>query len=327
MANPEHVGELRDGVEDWNLWRRANPAQYIDLSKTDLRMLDFRGGDLHEANLEGCSFRSARLGGADLRKANFGWANLAWTDLRNADLTEAYLMETSFGNTCLLGAIGLDTCLHLGPSVLDFRTLIRSGTLPVSFLRGCGLSDWEIEFANLYQTGTSTARIDQVVYRIATLRYGPAIQFSSCFLSYSSADEDFAAMLHADLQSNGVRCWFAAHDVKGGRKLRQQIEQAIQMNDCLLLVLSVSSMKSEWVRTELAHAIQRESAEVRQVLFPIRLIDFQAIRHWTCFDSDSGSDLAKKVRDYYIPDFSDYKNERSYRVAFDRLLRDLKTGG
>ena len=38
------------------------------------------------------------------------------------------------------------------------------------------------------------------------------IEFYSCFISYSSKDEEFAKRLHADLQSNGVRCWFAPEE-------------------------------------------------------------------------------------------------------------------
>ncbi len=33
--------------------------------------------------------------------------------------------------------------------------------------------------------------------------------------------------------------------------------------------------------------------------------------------------LAKEVREYFIPDFSDWKSHDSYQQAFQRLLRDL----
>jgi len=35
-------------------------------------------------------------------------------------------------------------------------------------------------------------------------------------------------------------------------------------------------------------------------------------------------DLAVEVREYFIPDFSDWKDSGSFEHAFDRLLRDLK---
>ena len=51
------------------------------------------------------------------------------------------------------------------------------------------------------------------------------------------------------------------------------------------------------------------------------------VRHsqaWKCFDADSGKDLAVEVREYFIPDFSDWKVHDAFEKAFDTLLRDLK---
>ena len=103
---------------------------------------------------------------------------------------------------------GLDTCTHEGPSVLDHRTLQRSGRLPLAFLRGCGLPDRLIDYL--------PSLLDE------------AIQYYSCFISYSSKDDAFAKRLHADLQNNGVRCWFAPHDLPIGAKTWDAIDAAIQ---------------------------------------------------------------------------------------------------
>jgi TIR domain len=69
-------------------------------------------------------------------------------------------------------------------------------------------------------------------------------EFNSCFLCYSSRDQAFAERLHADLQNQGVRCWFAAHDIVPGRKLHEQINDAIRLHDHLVLILSEASMAS-----------------------------------------------------------------------------------
>ena len=42
------------------------------------------------------------------------------------------------------------------------------------------------------------------------------------------------------------------------------------------------------------------------------------------FDADTGKDLAVEVREYFVPDFSNWKDHDAYQGAFDRLLRDLK---
>jgi hypothetical protein len=60
------------------------------------------------------------------------------------------------------------------------------------------------------------------------------------------------------------------------------------------------------------------------VPFPIALVEFSKIKEWKCFDADTGKDLAREIREYFIPDFSNWKNHDSYQNAFDRLLQDLK---
>src|SRR5437773_9205820 len=97
------------------------------------------------------------------------------------------------------------------------------------------------------------------------------IDFYSCFISYSSKDHAFAKRLYADLQSSGVRCWFAPEDLKVGDKIRPRIDESIRLHDKLMLVLSQHSITSQWVEQEVEAALSRESKENRTVLFPIRL--------------------------------------------------------
>jgi hypothetical protein len=152
------------------------------------------------------------------------------------------------------------------------------------------------------------------------------VEFYSCFISYSTKDQEFAERLYSDLQAKGVRCWFAPHHVQAGRKLHEQIDEAIRLYDRLLLVLSPASMASEWVKTEIAKARKREFKEERRVLFPLALVSFESLLDWECFDADAGKDSAREIREYFIPDFSQWKNRASYQKAFDRLIRDLKGG-
>ena len=217
--------------------------------------------------------------------------------LVGADLTRAELYETVFANTDLTNAIGLDSCWHHGPSVIDHPTLAKSGRLSLAFLRGCGLPDTLIEY-------------------LPSLLSQP-IQYFSCFISYSTKNQEFADRLYADLQSKGVRCWFASHDLQGGKKLHEQIVDAIRRYDRLLLILSESSMESEWVRNEIAQAREQERKENRRVLFPIRLVDFERITAWQ-------SAHATEISEFFIPDFSNWKAHDSYTTAFDRLVKDLK---
>ena len=329
MANEEHPKILQQGVEVWNRWREQNPFIYPDLREADLREEDLRlaqlsgaalvqadlyradlsgaylsGAYLIETNLYGTELSEADLCGADLRGAELSVANLRGTDLCGADLSGAYVGWTVFGAIDLSNTKGLDTVSHQGPSIIGIDTIYKSGgNIPELFLRGSGVPD------------------DMIAY-IRSI--AGAIQFYSCFISYSTKNQDFAERLHADLQDKGVRCWFAPKDVQGGQKLHEQIDQAIRLHDKLLLILSEDSMDSEWVKSEIYRARQNEIKQKRRKLFPISLVDFSVIREWTAFDAEVGKDMAREVREYFIPDFSNWKDHDSYQKAFDRLLRDLK---
>jgi uncharacterized protein YjbI with pentapeptide repeats len=281
-----------------------------NLSRADLREADLREADLRRANLRGADLSIANLREADLREADLSEADLRRANLSGADLSGANLrgdrlLFTNFGETNLKSAVGLESCVHFGRSFLDYFTLAQSWPLPIPFLRGCGLPDNYIDYL--------PSLLNQ------------AIQFYSCFISYSMKDEDFANRLYADLQNKGVRCWFAPHDIQGGKKIHEQIDEAIRLHDKLLLILSPASMASKWVKTEIANARAREEQQKRQMLFPLTIAPYDSIKQWKCFDADTGIDSAREIREYFVPDFSNWKEHDSYQKAFDRLLKDLKS--
>jgi hypothetical protein len=313
MANPEQIALLRSGVEAWNSWRKEHPNERFDLTAAELGganlwEADLHGVNLHGANLRWANLRRANLRGAILTSANLYLARFDGADLSEANLSWAAIGDTVFADTDLTGAKGLDSINHYGPSAFDYRTLVRSGPLPPAFLRGVGLPDHLIDY-------------------LPSL-LNEAIQFYACFIGYSSKDQVFAERLHADLQNKGVRCWYAPEDIQGGKKIHEQIDEAIRLHDKLLLILSEASIASTWVEHELRRALRMEVRESRRVLFPIRLIDYEALRDWECFDADTGKDLATEIREYFIPDFSTWKQDHdAYQRAFDRLLRDLRAEG
>jgi uncharacterized protein YjbI with pentapeptide repeats len=262
--------------------------------------------NLAGAGLEFANFKLAQLESANLEGANLGWTGFNRANLDGANFAEALTRYTIFADLDLSGVKGLDAVRHNGPSTIGTDTIYNSrGKIPEVFLRGCGVPD---EFI---------AYIGSMV--------GRPIEYYSCFISYSTLDQEFAERLHADLQAKGVRCWFAPHDIQGGRKIHEQIDEAIRLHDRLLLILSEHSMSSEWVKTEIAKARKRETKEGKRVLFPVRLVGFERLRDWECFDGDTGKDSAREIREYFIPDFSEWKEHDSYQVGLGRLVKDLKS--
>lgn len=221
-------------------------------------------------------------------------------------MDRAILAWTIFADNDLSDVTGLDTIEHEAASIIGIDTIYRfQGKIPLAFLRGAGVPEIFIEY-------------------LPTLTAPGAIQFYSCFISYSSKDQEFADCLYADLQNKGARCWFAPHDIRAGKKVHEQIDEAIRVHEKLLLILSSNSMNSEWVKTEIRKARKRERVEKKRVLFPVRLASFEAIRDWELFDADEGKDLAVEIREYHIPDFSGWKNHDLYSEGLQNLLRDLK---
>src|ERR1051325_2717451 len=250
-ANPEHLEIFRKGVQAWNTWREQNPYIIPVLSYSNLGALDLSGANLSNAefswsrlqgsrfhntnlyqaelfcaDLRDCDFYNANLQGAKLDQTNLSGASLRNADLYRADFiatrlertnfTQARCLTTTFSNVDLSSALGLKDVVHSGPSSVDIATLVRSGgKIPEPFLHDVGLPDIFIDYLPSLLSSTS------------------AIQFNSCFISYSHKDETFAKQLHSRLRQAQIRVWFAREDIKGGEKIHEQIERAIQIHDKL----------------------------------------------------------------------------------------------
>jgi hypothetical protein len=237
----------------------------------------------------------ADLTRADLSRADLSRALLSSADLDGANFDQAVLGRTVLGDINLAGAIGLEACHHAGPSFIDYQTMQQSGSLPLVFLRGVGLPDKLIEY-------------------LPSLLNQP-IQFYSCFISYSSQDQEFAERLHADLQNKGVRCWFAPHDMPIGAKILDALDEAIRLRDKVLLILSEGAIASDWVEGEVTRALDEERTRKQIVLFPVRIDDT------VLQTSEAWARLLRGQR--HIGDFTRWKDHDSYQKSFERVLRDL----
>ena len=282
-------------------------VDHANLSNAKLHYTDFTRATLIEADLYGATLNSAILVEANLWGVHLMNTDLTLANLSSADLQEAVTLHTLFVNCDLSGITGLDRVYHKGPSTVDIDTIYKSkGNISGAFLRGCGVPEGFItQMRSLVDAEDG-------------------IQFYSCFISFSSKDEEFARRLHGQMRDARLRVWFAPEDVKGGEKLYDQIDTAIRIYDKLLIVLSEASLQSEWVMTELRNARKAERQSGKRKLFPVRLVDFDTLRTWECFDADSGKDLAAELREYFIPDFSNWKNHDKFEAAFSRLRKDLR---
>lgn len=347
MANQEQLTLLKQNVKLWNQWRAlhletspdlvggslsgvdlfsANLSDadlsnadlsnanlnFADLSGTNLSSTDLSNADLSGANLSGSDLSNASLSSADLhnaslshtelRNADLSYANLSYAklsivNLRGANLQGVFVWETIFTQVDLREVKGLTEIEHGGPSCIELQTVrLPDDGSALRFLRGAGVPE---EWINDY-----------------SIHMMHPIQYHSLFISYSSKDDMLARRLYADLQASGVRCWFAPEDMKIGDKIRARIDEAIHLQDKLLLLLSEHAIASAWVEDEVEAAMEKEQQQNRAILFPVRLDDavIQKTQAWA----------TKLRRTRHIGDFTNWTNPQAYQTAFDRLLRDLK---
>ena len=281
------------------------------LGWTNLSYSDLAGADLSRTSLNGANLRSAHLRDAKLNWSDLAGANLAGAVLAGADLSNSVCLGTIFVAADLSETKGLGLVKHEAPSMIGTETLIGSrGKIPEAFLRGCGLPEsW----------------ITNLPALIGALE---PIHFHSCFISYSTADEEFASRLHNDFQVAGIRCWKWDHDARTGRSLWGEIDQAIREYDKLVRIASKFSLKSPAVNREVERAIVQEDERAKKargrgkvnadVLFPVTLDDF-IFKKWK---HERKVDVTKKV----IADAKGWDTDTAiYARVRDRLIRDLKT--
>jgi len=242
--------------------------------------------DFTEATMSFCNVRGAVLAGALFIRSK----------LSRVDFGGSLLVGAVFADTSLAEVVGLDNAEHAGGSSVGIDTFFRSGGLSESFLRGTGVPEIFIKYA-----------------RSLT---GVAVDFNSCFISYSALDQGFATQLHSSLLSRGIRVWFAPESLRIGDRIRAVIDESIRLHDKLLLILSTNSISSAWVETEVETALELERQGNRALLFPVCIDDevFQTSAPWAA--------NVRRLR--HIGDFRRWNDSERYNEALAKLVRDLR---
>jgi len=109
----------------------------------------------------------------------------------------------------------------------------------------------------------------------------------------------------------------SVQDARTGRPLIRELDQAIKLYDKVVVILSKASLGASGVLDEIERAVDRESRAEEDVLFPIRLDD--AVFSW---EHHRRTNLTQRT----IADFTSSQDQKSYRVALQKLVNDLRAG-
>ena len=121
------------------------------------------------------------------------------------------------------------------------------------------------------------------------------------FLSHSSNDKNFVEKLAKDLVKWDYRVWFDKWEIKIGDNIVQKIDSGISESDYLALIISKSSVESDWVNTEWTSMAITAMNEKKAKIFPILIED---------------CNIPSLLRPFKYADFRDMNN---YEQSFKEL--------
>jgi len=75
------------------------------------------------------------------------------------------------------------------------------------------------------------------------------------FISYSSADGDFAELMKMKLEQSNIIVWRDLYEISAGEDWRNEIDYGLLNSDTILVVLNKNSSKSSYVTYEWSFAL------------------------------------------------------------------------
>ena len=307
----------------WTDLGRANLSDAVldraNLSDASLRKADLCAASLVAADLSSANLNGAALIRADLRDAILDGTELVGASLRGANLAGAKLHDarcgaTDFGGIDLTVCSGLEAAYHVGASTIGVDTLASSkGRIPAAFLKGCGLTPWQIVAAELHDPGLGQGEIADLQNRISMERARGLAGVGGVFISYSTSDKRFVDTLHRSLEREGVPSWLDRRDMVAG-DIQKQLAQAIRAHDIIVMVLSKAAIESDWVEHELNRARTKEKEERRDALCPIALD--------AAWKTKRGDVLWDQLFKKHVVDFSGW--DADFEGPFRKLIQGLR---
>lgn len=192
---------------------------------------------------------------------------------------------------------------------ISVRVLCKNAfVLPLSLSEYLSAEDFkafEDEYTNKY--GGVVAKVSDTLASKLSEAIGDCLgdSMASIFLSHSHVDKPFARRLANDLVRIGIRVWIDEAEIRVGDSLIEKIREGIDSVQYVGVVLSKTSVKSEWVKKEVDIAMNQEIEGKRVKVLPL-LVD----------DCDPPGFLKGKR-------YADFRREDLYQREFIELAKRL----
>ena len=220
----------------------------------------------------------------------------------------AQVSYTVFTDVDLSQARGLDEVNHVGPGYVDMQTLIKSrGKIPEGVparVRGPGRVDH------------APPVLDRVHEPDPVLLVLHQLQQPGRRVLQAPPRPDAAGGATRLVRPGG-------HESRAENPRSRSTQPSACTTSCCWCCPR-TAWRASGCATEIIKARKRELHEKRRCLFPIAVVPYTQIAAWSLFYADEGIDLAQEIREYFIPDFSNWKDHDAFEAGFARLLADLK---
>ncbi|HEV2755511.1 MAG TPA: toll/interleukin-1 receptor domain-containing protein [Actinomycetota bacterium] len=292
-------------------------ANFLGASLAEARLTDaiVVGGFFADTECERASMR-----GVDFLRTTFDGAVLAGVDFDGATIGHSSFIDVDVGPLCSAPSLN-----HAGPCTIDVRTVMRSYRHHglKTFMIKCGVpeifAEYMIEVAKAVGGQGVSKLLQSTFVRFGGRDEGFAISdlMQSTFISYGGPDEDFARRLYEALRGHGVGTFFFPETAKVGERIGDEVFNALQRHDRMILVCSRASLDRPGVLNEIQETLDREARDGGATyLIPVMLDDY-LLDEW----SDIQPVLATRVKSRVAADF---RAPAAFDASLDRLLGALR---
>jgi TIR domain./Restriction endonuclease. len=156
------------------------------------------------------------------------------------------------------------------------------------------------------------------------------------FISYSYKDKIFVEWLKSNLTELGFEFWYDQQEINVGDRSQEKINEGIQSSSAFILVLSSSSMNSDWVKYEMNSALLLNAVKKGITILPIKIDNSNIPSDLSGYpyadfsiDQKQGLEILKRSLlkantklDYEFTDWSNFNGKSFEDLIFELLINE-----